>query len=154
MLQSMGHKELDTTERLNWTDWSARQCCWLPASSHSSIFLCFPKPPNAPSQGMSPDWSKPTLASCFPLRMIDLEVWACDLMHRAKLLQSCTILCDPVDCSPPGSSVHGILQARILEWVAMPSSRGPSQPRNRIGVSYFYLHWQAGSLPLAPPGLM
>ena len=35
-------------------------------------------------------------------------------------LQSCLTLCDPIDCSPPGSSVHGILQARILEWVAMP----------------------------------
>ena len=40
-----------------------------------------------------------------------------------KLLQSCATLCDPMDCSPPGSSVHGILQTRILEWVAMPSSR-------------------------------
>ena len=37
-------------------------------------------------------------------------------------------LCNPVDCSPPGSSVHGILQARILEWVAMPLSRGCSNP--------------------------
>ena len=37
--------------------------------------------------------------------------------------QSCTTLCNPIDCSPPGSSVHGILQARILEWVAIPSSR-------------------------------
>ena len=44
--------------------------------------------------------------------------------------QSCWTLWDPVDCSPPGSSVHGILQARILEWVAMPSSRGSSQPRD------------------------
>ena len=43
---------------------------------------------------------------------------------RAKSLQSCPTLCDPMDCSPPGSSVRGILQARILEWVAMPSSRG------------------------------
>ena len=40
----------------------------------------------------------------------------------AKLLQSYPTLCDPIDCSPPGSSVPGILQARILEWVAMPSS--------------------------------
>ena len=44
-------------------------------------------------------------------------------------------LCDTVDCSWPGSSVHGILQARILEWVAMPFSRGCSQPRNRTYVS-------------------
>ena len=43
--------------------------------------------------------------------------------------QWCQTLCDPLDCSPPGSSVHGILQARIMEWVAMPSSRGSSQPR-------------------------
>ena len=41
----------------------------------------------------------------------------------AKLLQLCPTLCDSMDCSPPGSSVHGILQARILEWVALPSSR-------------------------------
>ena len=45
-------------------------------------------------------------------------------------------LCDPTDCIPPGSSVHGILQARILEWVAMPSSRGSSQPRDWTRVFY------------------
>ena len=42
----------------------------------------------------------------------------------AKLLKSCLTLCDPMDCSPPGSSVHGFLQARILEWVAVPSTGG------------------------------
>ena len=42
----------------------------------------------------------------------------------AKLLQLCPTLCDPMDCSPPGFSVHGILQARMLEWVSMPFSRG------------------------------
>ena len=47
----------------------------------------------------------------------------------AKLLQSCLILCDPMDCSPPGSSVHGILQARILEWVAISHCRGSFLPR-------------------------
>ena len=49
-----------------------------------------------------------------------------------KLPQSCLTLCDPMDCSPPGSSVHGTLQARLLEWVAMPSSRGSSWPRNKL----------------------
>ena len=49
---------------------------------------------------------------------------------RAKLLQSCQTLCDAMDCSLPGSSVHGILQARILEWVAMSSSMGSSGPRD------------------------
>ena len=49
--------------------------------------------------------------------------------------QSCPVLCDPMDCSPPGSSVHGLLQARIPEWAAMPSSRGSSQPRDQTQVS-------------------
>ena len=55
-------------------------------------------------------------------------------MH-SKSLQSCLALCDPMDCRPPGSSVQGILQARILEWVALPSSRGSSRPRGRSWVS-------------------
>ena len=53
----------------------------------------------------------------------------------AKSLQLCLTLCDPMDCSLPSSSVHGILQARILVWVAMPSSRGSSQPRDQTQVS-------------------
>ena len=53
----------------------------------------------------------------------------------AKLLQLYPTLCDSMDCSPPGSSVHGILQARILESVAMTFSRGSSQPRNGTHVS-------------------
>ena len=55
-------------------------------------------------------------------------------MH-AKPLQSCVTLCDPMDCSPPGSSLHGNLQERILEWVAMPLSRGSSRPRDWTQVS-------------------
>ena len=50
--------------------------------------------------------------------------------------QSCMALCDPMDCSPPDPFVHGILQARILEWVAVPTSRGSSWPRDRIQVSH------------------
>ena len=45
---------------------------------------------------------------------------------KVLVAQSCPTLCDPMDCSPPGSSVHGILQERVLEWVAMSFSRGPS----------------------------
>ena len=48
-------------------------------------------------------------------------------MH-ARSLQSCPTLCDPMDCSPPGSSVHGISQARILEWVAILSSEDLPNP--------------------------
>ena len=56
------------------------------------------------------------------------DSWLVDLGSAVacSVTQLCLTLCDPVDCSPPGSSVHGILQARVLEWVAMPSSRGSS----------------------------
>ena len=67
----------------------------------------------------------------------------------AKSLQLGPTLCDLMDCSLPGSSAHGILQARILEWVAVPSSRVSSPPRDQ---TLCLLHLQAGSLPLAPCG--
>ena len=54
---------------------------------------------------------------------------------ESEVAQSCPTLCDPVDCSPQGSSFHGILQARILEWVAISFSRGSSRPRNQTQVS-------------------
>ena len=54
---------------------------------------------------------------------------------QSEVTQSCLTLCDPVDCSPPGSSVHGILQARILKWVAMSSSKGSSRLRDQTHVS-------------------
>ena len=56
---------------------------------------------------------------------------------RAKSLQLCSTLCDPMSGSPPASPVHGILQARVLEQVAMPSSGGSSQPKDQILFSYF-----------------
>ena len=56
-------------------------------------------------------------------------------MH-AQLLQSCLSLCDPVDYSPPDSSVHGILQAKIVEWAAMPSSRESSWSRDQTHISW------------------
>ena len=68
----------------------------------------------------APIYSPPTLRAC---------------MH-AKSPQSCLTLGDPMDCSPPGSSVHGILQVRILEWVAISSSRGSSRPRDRTRVTW------------------
>ena len=58
--------------------------------------------------------------------------WKC----RKLVAQSCLTLCDPMDYSPPGSSVHGIFQARVLEWVAIFFSRGSSQPRDRTWVSH------------------
>ena len=71
-------------------------------------------------------------------------VWCtCTHMHA----QSSPTLCDPMDYSPPGSSVHGISQARILERVAISSSRGASQPRDQTCISYVSCTGKADSLP-------
>ena len=65
--------------------------------------------------------------------------------EKSEVTQSCPTLCDPVDCSPPGSFVHGIFQARTLEWVAIPFSRGSSWPRDWTCASYIgrqiLYHW-------------
>ena len=57
-------------------------------------------------------------------------------MERSEVAQSCPTLCDPMNCSPPGFSVHGIFQARILEWVAISFSRRSSRPRDWTRVSH------------------
>ena len=75
-----------------------------------------------------------------------------NLCMHAKLLQLYPIFCDPMDCSLLGSSVHGILQARVLEWTAMPSSRGIFLTQEPNEHPLCLLHWQVGSLPLLPPG--
>ena len=69
------------------------------------------------------------------------EASLCDQERKALIynrivavVQSCLTLCDPMDCSPPGSSVHGILQVRILEGVAMPCARVSSWPRDRTHI--------------------
>ena len=84
------------------------------------------------SQRVGHDWAhgqEPTLLFTGPCGWL----WWC--MH-AKSFQLCPTLCNLMDHSPAGSSVHGILQARILEWVAMPSSRGSFWPRDQTQVSY------------------
>ena len=98
--------------------------CHLKKAKKKIIYICWIK---------NSDWS-PYIKAC-----------VC-----AKLLQSCPTLCDPMDCSPRGSFVHGIFQAIILQWVAMPCPRGSSQPRDWTRVSCL-LHWQVGSLWLAMP---
>ena len=71
-----------------------------------------------------------------------------------RVAQLCPILCDPMDYSLPGSSVHGILQARILEWVVISFSRGSFQPRNRTQVSCtagrFFTLWATRETPPSP----
>ena len=85
-----------------------------------------------------------------PLHPFPISSWApvCVCVCVCVLVtQSCPTLCDPMDCSPPGFSVHGILQIRILEyWVAIPFSRGFSRPRDRPGSPEL----QADYLPYEP----
>ena len=71
----------------------------------------------------------------------------CQIIHN-EVAQSCLILCDPLDCSLPGSSVRGIFQARILEWVAISFSRGSSWSRDWTQSPTL----QADTLPSEPPG--
>ena len=63
----------------------------------------------------------------FTIQQELIQCWKAIMKEEVKVTQSCPTLCDPVDCSLPGSSLHGILQARILMWVADPFSRGSSQ---------------------------
>ena len=63
------------------------------------------------------------------------QLRGCLKESESEVAQLCPTLCNPVDCSPPGSSVHGILQAKILEWVAISFSKGSSRLRDRIQVS-------------------
>ena len=82
--------------------------------------IAFPSPRDLPSPGIKSE--SPALAGRFFTTVPPWEIKvAC--VH-AKSLQSCLTLCDPMDCSPPGSTVHGIFQARILELVAISYSRG------------------------------
>ena len=64
-------------------------------------------------------------------------VFLMDVLVAVKYTQLCQTLCGPMDSSPPGPSVHGILQVRILEWVAISFCRGSSQPRDWIWVAHF-----------------
>ena len=87
-------------------------------------------------------------ANILPTLQLHLPKEACVC---AKSLRSCPTLCNTLDCSPSGYSVHGTLQARILEWIAISYSRGSSQPRDQTHISCL-LHWQKSSLPLVPLG--
>ena len=82
--------------------------------------------------GFSPNFWQIIYILCDSRLYLGRRVWVHLIPRwvRAKSLQWCLIPCHPMDFSPPGFTVYGILQARILEWVAMPSSRGSSQPRD------------------------
>ena len=113
------------------------QSPWAPSTSTLSCPVSISAQHTLPLQ--LDQWATSQLLTplCFPrtlllgLCKLHLGPWC----MRAKSLQSCLTLCDRMDCSPPVSSAHGIHEARILEWVAMPSSRRSSQLRDRTYVS-------------------
>ena len=78
------------------------------------------------------NWMK--IHSCLSIN-VRFHLTKPDTTKWSEVAPSCPTLFDPVDCSPPGSSARGILQARILEWVAISFSRGSSQPRHQTQVS-------------------
>ena len=94
----------------------------MPHPTLNSLRGCL-RPPSTATQG-----SPQRQMANAPVVQLLAVLLCCDVYLVAK---SCLTLSNPVNYSSPGSSVHGILQARILEWVAMPSSRGASQPRDR-----------------------
>ena len=102
----------------------ARQMLWLPPKQFSPVGLKSARPV---------PWA---LQHSYPMKVL--------------VIQSCLTLCDPMDHSPSGSSVRGILQARILEWVAIPFSRRSAQPRDWILVSCTV----GNSLLSEPPGAL
>ena len=71
-----------------------------------------------------------TICNIYVYVCVCVQVSACSVVS----------LCDPIDCSPPGPSVHGILQARTLEWVAISSPRGSFQPRSALQADFFFYH--------------
>ena len=111
---------------------------WLPtAPSFGCLRLCL--------------WASAALSTCS---------WKCQGISllsslKVKVTQSCLTLCNPMDCSPPGSSVHGILQAKVLEWVAILFSRGSSQPGDWTQVSCtvgrFFTIWATKFFPEINP---
>ena len=77
----------------------------------------------------------------------------CPFVCCAKLLQSCPTLCNPMDCSPPGSCVHGILQQEYWSGLPCPPPGNLLTQGSNPHLLGLNLHWQVGSLPLAPPGI-
>ena len=111
---------------------------FLPGESHGWRSLVGYSPRVAKSQTRLSDFTSLTILLVMPNAADvapDSLGLGCSGPLQNEVAQSCPTLCDPMDCSPSRSSLHGILQARVLEWVAISFSRGSSQPRDRTRVS-------------------
>ena len=100
-----------------------------------------------PSSNYSPAHVSITISFtfCFYHCEINLVYLNVCLLYCCLVTQACQTRCDPMDCSPPGFSVHRISQVRILEWTAISFSRGSSRPRDQAHL----LHWQVDSSELS-----
>ena len=87
------------------------------------------------SMSCQPSWAEVFLLKDKLYLLFSLAAFNICSLCLSEVAQSCLTLCDPMDCSLSGSSVHGIFQARVLEWIAISFSRGSSRPRNRTQVS-------------------
>ena len=121
---------------LAWYGGLKKQVLFIRIIQNLGFFYLMILPPSMTLRSIQENWLAGERSKC------------CAVLCCAKSLQSCLTLCDPMDYSLPGSSVHGILQARILEWVAMPSCRGIFLTQGSNPHLFCLLHWQAGSFPL------
>ena len=124
-----------------WTFWDPVDCGLLGSSVHSrqeywSGLPC-PSPGDFPEPGIEiASLMSPALTGKFFFQQCHLGSPFFRIVKWSEVAQSCPILCDPMDYSLPGFSVHGIFQARILEWVAISFSRGSYRPRDQTQVSH------------------
>ena len=157
-LQCMHCKESDRIEHMptrthahTHTHTHARRCCYTCLRSTTKVLTpaVLSYPPSIPTLVVGVlrvVVVTPHLPSPAPLPTLQTKLALC-----AKSLQSYPTLCNPMDCNLPGSSVHGILQASILECVALLQEVFPTPGSNPCLL--WLLHWQVGSLPLVPGGL-
>ena len=114
-------------------------------TTHSGLHFCDssqPSQPDVPATGL---WNS-TIGIDFRTLLTHILLLQLSFLFVCLFFNKpCLTLCDPMDCSPPGSTVHGIFQAIILEWVAISSSRRYSWPRDQTHVSYIgkqiLYHW-------------
>ena len=112
-----------------------------------------------PGKSQSTDYEADRLhlpaSLCYTLAVTLHITWPPGLLKCTcvcSVIQSCPTLCNPMDCSPPDSSVHGVFQARIPKWVDVSSSGGSSQPRNQTSVSPLAPALAGGFFTTEPPG--
>ena len=130
--------------------------------SSQLVLLCPLTQPHSQKESL---WEWPLVGCCHPQRQLCFSLSHCPhvtpynsspvlpavLNASCMHAQSCLTLCNPMGYSPPGASIHGVFQARILEWVAIPFSRGSSQSRDQTHVSSIFCIGKH-SLPLSHPG--